>query len=101
LLFNKTNASGLLVCFSFAALPGILGPALYYSASIIGLPWLGITCSIVVGVWLLVLQILSLTEALDISVGQAIALFILPGLLILVGLVVIILIFALSGLGIK
>lgn len=101
LLFNKTNASGLLVCLSFAALPGILGPALYYSASIIGLPWLGIACSVAAGVWLLILQILSLAEALDISIRQAIALFILPGLLILVGLVAIVLIFALSGLGIK
>lgn len=101
LLFNKINAAGLLVCLSFASLPGVLGPALYYSSSIVGLPWLGIACSIVVGVWILVLQILSLAESLDISIGQAIALFILPGLLILVGLVVIVLIFSLSGLGIK
>jgi len=101
LLFNKTNASGLLVCLSFAALPGILGPALYYCASIIGLQWLGIVCSVLVGIWILVLQVLSLSEALDISTGQAVGLFILPVLLILAGLVVAVLGFSFSGLGIK
>ncbi|MGE5389969.1 MAG: YIP1 family protein [Deltaproteobacteria bacterium] len=97
LLFNKTNASGLLVCLGFASLPGILGPALYFSAFIIDAQWLGVLCSVLVGIWMLVLQVLSLSEALEISTGQAVALFILPGVFAAVTLILAIMIFALFG----
>jgi len=101
LLFKKTNASGLLVCLGLAALPGILGPALYYSALTIDLPWLGLLCSVFVGAWILVLQVLSLSEALDISTGQAIALYILPAFFILIGLTLVVGAFSLFGPGMK
>lgn len=101
LVFNKTNASGLLVCLAFASLPGVLGPALYYSALIADAQWLGVLCSVLIGIWILVLQVLSLSEALEISTGQAVALFILPGIFIIVALVLVVLIFALFGPGVN
>ncbi len=100
LIFNKPNASGLLVCLGFSSLPGILGPALYYSAQIIDIQWLGVLCSLVIGVWMLVLQVLSLAEALELSTGQAVALFVLPGVFAAIALVLVIAIFALFGQGI-
>lgn len=101
LFFNKTNPSGLLVCLSFASLPGILGPALYYAAILMNLQWLGILCFMLVLMWRLVLRVLSLREALEITTGRAVALFVLPGLFILFSSVAMIILVMVGGLGIK
>lgn len=101
LFYKKNNASGLLVCLGFASLPGVLGPPLYYGTVLMDIQWLGVICSILVGIWTLVLQVLSLREALEISTGRAVLLFLLPGLLIFIGVVAIIMMIALGGMAIK
>jgi hypothetical protein len=93
IFYQRGNASGLLVCLSFAVLPGVLGPPLQYGATLMGVSWLGVIFSLLAVIWVLVLQVLSLREALELQTGQAILLFILPGLfvvILLLGLVFII-----------
>lgn len=90
LIYGKSNAAGLLVCFAFVSIPGVLGPALQYVSSLAGIEWLAVFLSLAVGIWVLVLQVLALREALGINTGQAIIIFLLPlavviGLIILVG----------------
>jgi hypothetical protein len=82
IFYQRGNASGLLVCLSFAVIPGVLGPPLQYGATLLGISWLGVICSLLAVIWVLVLQVLSLREALELQTGQAILLFILPGLFI-------------------
>lgn len=101
LLFRKTNASGLLVCLCFAALPGIFAPALHYSAILIHVQWLGILCSVLIGIWMVVLQVLSLRESLQITTGQAVALFFVPGLVIFIITALVLVIIVASGMAIK
>lgn len=93
IFYQRGNASGLLVCLSFAVIPGVLGPPLQYGATLLGVSWLGIIFSLMAVIWVLVLQVLSLREALELQTGQAILLFILPGLfivLLLLGLIFIV-----------
>lgn len=96
LFYKTTNASGLLVCLGFASLPGLLGPALYYGATLMDRQWLGVLFSMLAGIWTLILQVISLREALEISTGRAVVLFLLPGLLLFLSLLLIIVIFALG-----
>ncbi|HWP98383.1 MAG TPA: YIP1 family protein [Syntrophomonadaceae bacterium] len=84
LIFHKNNARALLCCLSFSVLPGILGPPLYYALALLGHQGAGWFCSFLVGVWVLVLQVLSLREALDLDTGQAILLYILPIMVMIV-----------------
>jgi len=81
IFYQRGNASGLLVCLCFAVIPGALGPPLQYGATLLGISWLGVTFSLLAVIWMLVLQVLSLREALELQTGQAILLFIMPGLL--------------------
>lgn len=93
IFYQRGNASGLLVCLSFAVIPGVLGPPLQYGATLLGVSWLGVIFSLLALIWVVVLQVLSLREALEVQTGQAILLFILPGLfivLLLLGLIFII-----------
>lgn len=83
IFYQRGNASGLLVCLSFAVIPGVLGPPLQYGATLLGVSWLGVVLSLLAIIWVIVLQVLSLREALEIQTGQAILLFILPGLFII------------------
>lgn len=83
IFYQRGNASGLLVCLSFAVIPGVLGPPLQYGATLLGVSWLGVILSLLAIIWVIVLQVLSLREALEIQTGQAILLFILPGLFII------------------
>lgn len=88
-IYKKSNASGLLVCLSFASVPGALGPPLQYAAILLGLSGLGTLFSLLALVWVLVLQVLSLREALVLQTGQAIFIFLLPFLaMFLIGMVV-------------
>ncbi|HHV17087.1 MAG TPA: hypothetical protein GXX58_11070, partial [Gelria sp.] len=45
IFYQRGNASGLLVCLSFAVIPGVLGPPLQYGATLLGVSWLGVICS--------------------------------------------------------
>jgi len=81
IFYQRGNASGLLVCLCFAVIPGVLGPPLQYGATLLGISWLGVIFSLLAVIWMLVLQVLSLREALELQTGQAILLFIIPGLL--------------------
>jgi hypothetical protein len=93
IFYQRGNASGLLVCLCFAFIPGVLGPPLQYGATLLGISWLGVIFSLLAVIWVLVLQVLSLREALELQTGQAILLFILPGLFfifLLLGLIFII-----------
>lgn len=96
IIYGKSNAVGLLVCFAFVSIPGVLGPALQYVSSLAGIEWLAVILSLTVGIWVLVLQVLALREALGINTGQAIIIFLLPlavviGLIILVGVTAVLL----------
>ncbi|HBQ27272.1 MAG TPA: hypothetical protein DD791_12825 [Syntrophomonas sp.] len=82
IFYQRGNASGLLVCLSFSVIPGVLGPPLQYGATLLGVSWLGVIFSLLAVIWVVVLQVLSLREALELQTGQAILLFILPGLFI-------------------
>jgi len=81
IIYRRGNASGLLACLSFAVIPGVLGPSLQYAAILLGIGSIGVLFSLFSALWVLILQILSLREALDLNTGQAVLLFTLPGLL--------------------
>lgn len=78
LFYGKGNAAGLLVCFAFASIPGVLGPALQYVSTLAGIEWLAVFLSLAVGIWVLVLQVLALREALALDTGQAVIVFLIP-----------------------
>ncbi|MDD3898093.1 MAG: hypothetical protein PHE82_03935, partial [Syntrophomonadaceae bacterium] len=46
IFYQRGNASGLLVCLSFAVIPGALGPPLQYGATLLGVSWLGVILSL-------------------------------------------------------
>jgi len=77
-VYGKANAVGLLVCLSFASVPGVLGPPLQYAAVLLGLSGLASFVALGVFVWVMVLQVLSLREALALQTGQAIFIYLLP-----------------------
>ncbi|MBO8157949.1 Yip1 family protein [Thermosyntropha sp.] len=78
IIYRKSNAVGLLTCLSFASIPGVLGPALEYLFSLAGIQWLAILISLAVGIWVLVLQVLAVREALLIDTGKAIIVMLIP-----------------------
>ncbi|MGR6837351.1 YIP1 family protein [Syntrophomonas erecta] len=84
ILYKKGNAGGLVVCLGYATLPGILGPSVQLGAYIAGISWLAVGAPILAGGWVLILQVVALREALDIKSSQAIILFLLPVVLLLI-----------------
>lgn len=87
MIYKKLNAGGILVAFCYASLPGVFGPTIQYAASLAGLEWLGILVAVLSVVWVLILQIIGLREALQVSTAQAILILVMP-LLFIIGLVV-------------
>ncbi len=82
IFFGRANASGLLTCLGFASLPGILGPPLHFAAVLTKMP-LGTTLFPLLSIiWVMLLQIMSLRESLELDTGKAILLYILPTLII-------------------
>lgn len=90
LLYHKGNGPGLLCCLSFCIIPGVLGPPLYYAGALLGYKGLGWFLSFLVGVWVIILQVLALREALELNTGQAVLLYIMPvlALVVLIGIAV-------------
>lgn len=78
LIYKSGNASGLLAGLSFASLPGIFGPPLQYVALLLGLNPLSALISFGITIWLLILQVIAIREALKLSTNQAVFLFIIP-----------------------
>ena len=94
LFYGHSNSSGLLACLCFASVPGVLGPPLQYSALLTGASYIGTISSVIISVWVLVLQIMALKEALALRTGQAINLFIMPFILaiIVIGVIIIVIV---------
>lgn len=78
IIYSRGNSTGLLVGLCFAALPGVFGPLLQYGCAIIGLSWLGVIFYIITMIWVVVLQILAVRAAFNLSTGQALIIYFLP-----------------------
>lgn len=84
IFYRRSNARGILAGLSYAAVPGVLASPLQYAAILAGLTSLGTALSLVVSLWVLVLQAITLREALSLGTSQAILLLALPVVIILV-----------------
>ncbi|MEQ8173796.1 MAG: YIP1 family protein [Syntrophomonadaceae bacterium] len=80
IIYKKSNPSGILACFSFAALPGVMGGAVYYTFFLLGMEGVGAACLFAISIWVMVLGVLSLRESLDLDTGQSVLLFLVPPL---------------------
>lgn len=91
IIYQNANASGLLTSLSFSSIPGILGPPLQYIAILLGLAPLSNLISFVIAMWLIVLQIIAIRESLELTTSQALVLFIIPiiTIVILIGGIVV------------
>lgn len=83
IIYGQANAKGLLVSLSFAYLPGVLGPPLQYAAMLIGIKTAAMFLPFLTWLWVLVLQVMALREALSLRNSQAILLFAIPLLVVL------------------
>ncbi|MDD3268572.1 MAG: Yip1 family protein [Syntrophomonadaceae bacterium] len=83
IIYGQANGKGLLVCLSFAYLPSVLGAPLEYAALLIGMQSAAAVLPVFTLVWVLVLQVIALREALSLRSSQAVLLFILPLLILL------------------
>lgn len=90
ILYHRGNASGILACFSYAAIPGVLGPPLHFAFILLEIKVIGVILYLASLAWVLVLQIISLREALHLRTSQAVLLFALPGVMLIFVLVVIV-----------
>ncbi|QGU00702.1 hypothetical protein SYNTR_2108 [Candidatus Syntrophocurvum alkaliphilum] len=88
-IYSQQNGRGLLASLSFAHVPGVLGPALYYAGVLAGINWLGAILSLAVSIWVLILQVLAVRESLGLYTYQAVFIFLLPVLVMILLLVVI------------
>ncbi len=94
IIYGQANAKGLLVCLSFAYLPGVLGAPLQYAAMLIGIKAAASVLPVLVLLWVLVLQVIALREALALRTSQAVLLFIFPILILLMLVIASILVMA-------
>ncbi len=88
LIYKKTNPLSLLGCMSYASLPGVLGTSICFAFVLLGLEGVGIGFSLLGSLWVTVLWVLSLREALEIDTSQSILLFFLPPLALVVLIVI-------------
>lgn len=95
LFYRRGNASGLLTCLALAVVPGLVGSALQYAMFLLDLAVLGMVISLVTIAWVMVLQVLSLRESLALTTGQAVLIYILPAVSLLV--MALILVFVLAS----
>ena len=82
-IYHQGNGSGLFVGFLFASLPGVLGPPLQYASVLIGVQYLGTILALLALLWVLILEVIAVREALQITTGEAAFLLILPVIAIL------------------
>ncbi len=76
--YKRGNSLGLLATLSFAVLPSLLGSVLLYATTILGLDWLGAIITSISMIWVLVLQVIAVRAALDLSTGQALVVYFSP-----------------------
>lgn len=98
IIYDKNNAKGLLVCLALASLPGLLGAAFSYVFALAGMGWLGTILSMITGIWVIVLQVLALREALELTTSGALLVFFIPLLALAVLAVLIVIIIGAVGL---
>ncbi len=79
ILYQQANGRGLLTCLAFAFVPGLLAPPLQYALTWLNMNSLNAGISVLAFIWVMVLQIIGIREALLIPSSQAVLLFILPG----------------------
>ena len=77
-IYGYGNAKGLLTCLGFAVFPGIIGTALYYMAALADLNSLGAVFYMLSVFWVMGLQVLAVREALTLTTGQAVLIYLLP-----------------------
>lgn len=82
-IYHKANGSGLFVGLLFASLPGVLGPPLQYASILIGAQYLGTILAFLALVWVIILEVIAVREALQLTTGEAVFLLILPVIAIL------------------
>ncbi len=78
IIYGYGNGKAVLSCLGFAVFPGILGPALYYAAILLDLPGVGALLYLLSGLWVIGLQVLAVREALTLTTGQAVLIYLLP-----------------------
>ncbi|MGI5879668.1 MAG: YIP1 family protein [Syntrophomonadaceae bacterium] len=94
IFWEKANAGGVLTNTCFASLPSVLAPPLGYAATITGLEWIGIILSLFIAVWVFILQLLGVREALEISTGRAVLLMFMPFIILVFVLICMAVLFA-------
>jgi hypothetical protein len=99
IMFQQANGRGMLCCLALAFVPGILAPPLQYAFSILNWGFWNAGISLLAFVWVIVLQIIGIREALVIQGGQALLLFLLPGVILalLILFTLVLLVFLLPG----
>ncbi len=100
IIYKQANGSGILTCLAFAFVPGIFGPPLQYALTLLNFDQLNINISVVAFLWVMVLQIIGIREALVIQTGQALLLFVLPWLIFMVLILILVLLVGLMVPGI-
>jgi hypothetical protein len=79
LLYRQANGRGILTCLAFAFVPGILSPPLQYALTLLNLNNFNAAISVLAFLWVVILQVIGIRESLLIQSSQAFFLFILPG----------------------
>ncbi|MDD3022895.1 MAG: Yip1 family protein [Syntrophomonadaceae bacterium] len=83
IIYGHANGKGLLVCLSFAFLPSVLGAPLQYAALLTEMKAAATALPLLAMIWVMILQVIALREALSLRNSQAILLFLLPLLILL------------------
>lgn len=84
IIYKRGNSLGLLTGFCFAILPGALGALVQYGSLLLRIEWLGVLFSVIALLWAMVLQIIAVKTALNLSNGQALLIYFIPPLIIAV-----------------
>ncbi len=90
IIYKSSNAAGLLAAFSFASLPSIFAAPTQYLANLANLNLISSLIAILIGIWVIILQVIALRESLRLSTSQAIVLYIIPLItsILLIGIIV-------------
>ncbi|SHH07060.1 Yip1 domain-containing protein [Thermosyntropha lipolytica DSM 11003] len=97
IIYGRNNAKGLLVCLALASLPGVLGSALSYVLALAGIKWLGMLFSLAAGMWVIVLQILALREALELTTSGALLIYFIPFIVLFIFALLLIVLIGIAG----
>lgn len=98
IIYKHGNSLGLLAALCFSLLPGLFGSVLQYGSTIIGLDWLGAMFSSLSMIWVMVLQVIAVRAALDLSTGQALVIYFAPLLMLVFAVILFITLIFVSAL---